>query len=93
VRIQGVVLADPLDELRVCLTGETRPSGGFAVPLVSGLTPRGAKNTVSAGGDVFADSGFEENIGLPGFGILSGTNEFCGGTGNVLEFETGIPFN
>ena len=92
LRIEGVVLADPSDTLRVCLTGEHG-----AVPLVSGLVPQGPKKTVSAGGDVFADSGaFLDVIGLPGFGILScpGGNcddaWKCGGGFNILQFETGI---
>ena len=90
VRIQGVVLADVLDELRVCLTGEHG-----AVPLVSGLVPEGPKDTISAGGDLFADTGFVI-VGLPGFGILScplGVCDevaVCGGGSNILEFETGI---
>jgi len=90
VLIQGVVLADVDDELRVCLTGEHG-----AVPLVSGLTPQGANNTISAGGDLFADTELEI-VGLPGFGILSCPlgvcDEFavCGGGSNILEFESGI---
>ena len=96
VTIQGVVLANVLDELRVCLTGETF-AGGFAEPLVSGLVPEGPKDTISAGGDLFADTGFEI-VGLPGFGILTcplgvcddGESTSCGGGLNILEFETGI---
>ena len=92
VTIQGVELDDELDELRVCLTGEHG-----AVPLVSGLTPQGANNTISAGGDVFADTGLEI-VGLPGFGILTcplgdcddDEDEECGGGDNILEFESGI---
>jgi len=95
VHIEGVELANPLDTLRVCLTGETSAFGPFAVKLVSGLVPEGPKNTVSAGGDVFTDTGFVK-VGLPGFGILScpGGNcddvWECGGGTNILEFETGI---
>lgn len=97
MRIVNVTLYNPEDELRICLTGDHG-----AVPLVSGLVPVGPRNTVSAGGDVFADSGsFLDVIGLPGFGILScpygycddDPGQECGGGENVLEFETGIRVN
>ena len=59
-------------------------------------TPDGHNNTISAGGDLFADTGGLAIVGLPGFGIVSriggicGTDLECAGFGNPLEFETGI---
>lgn len=70
---------------RVCLTGEHG-----AILLAEDLTPVGPNNVLSAGGDVYADTGLEL-VRLPGFAILRYDQSYPTGCyGHLVEFVSGV---
>jgi len=84
IRVSGVE-SNGVDPFRVCLAGEHG-----ALLLAEDLVPVGPNNVISAGGDVYADTGLEVVL-LPGFAVMR-YDEFnpTGCWGHLIEFETGV---
>lgn len=86
IRISGVE-SNGVGPFRVCLTGEHG-----ALLLAEGLMPVGPNNVISAGGDVYTDTGSGLDVVLqPGFGVMrDDAANPTGCWGHLLEFETGV---
>jgi len=92
LRISGVE-SDGAGPYRVCMTfWDTVASEWGALLLAEDLFPAGPKNTLSAGGDVYADTQeWLDVVYLPGFAVMrhDAINP-TGCHGHLIEFMSGV---
>lgn len=90
IRISGVE-SDGAEPYRVCMTYWDTGAVDFgALLLAENLVPMGPKNTLSAGGDVYADTLGLDVVYLPGFAVMRhDATDPTGCHGHLIEFMSG----